>query len=278
MSLSPLINKFSLGFFDPFYAALFNSIFAAIFCYLYSIIIREKISFIKNKYLWLIGLTNALGLVCLFISLSYLSPVTVGFLGRFYIIFAILLAVIMLKERFKRIDTLLIITAIVGTFLFVDKEGNLDSYIGIITALLYTFLFALTNTLVKRTVNTHNSNSILFYNNAISAILIFLFIVISGNLSFQNIEVEGLLLLMVSAFFSGFLGLLLFYNGLKYIKFSLANLIRSTGPIIVALYSWWFFPVELTFSNIFGAILLLGSVIIVTIKPKRLYGKEKLIA
>ncbi|WP_088033896.1 DMT family transporter [Evansella clarkii] len=275
MSLSPLINKFSLGYFEPMTAALFNSIFASIFCFLYGLVIKEKIEFIKDKYIWLIGFTNAVGLICLFLSLSFLSPVTVGFLGRFYIIFAIILAVVMLKEKFMKVDVALIVTAVIGTFLFVEKGSELNSYLGIAFALLYTFLFALTNTLVKKKVSSYSSNSILFYNNALSSVFIAVFILIFGGFQTTSFHLEGMFLLFLSAFFSGFLGLLLFYEGLKHIRFSTANLIRSTGPLVVAFYSWWFFPIELTIQNIIGAILLLGSVILVTIKPKKIYGKRE---
>jgi len=275
MSLSPLVNKLSLGYFEPMTAAFLNSLFASVFCFLYGSVIKEKIEFIKDKFIWIIGLTNAVGLICLFLSLNFLSPVTVGFLGRFYIIFAIMLAVVMLNEKFRKVDKILIITAVIGTFLFVEKGSELNSYLGIAFALLYTFLFALTNTLIKKKVSSYSSNSILFYNNALSSVFIAIFILVFGEFKTPIIHFEGIFLLFLSAFLSGFLGLLLFYEGLKHIKFSSANLIRSTGPLVVAFYSWWFFPIELTIQNIIGAILLLGSVILVTIKPKKIYGNKE---
>jgi drug/metabolite transporter (DMT)-like permease len=268
MSLSPLINKFSLGFFSPVQAALYSSIFAALFCYLYAIVNKKNIRLIKNKFIWLVGFTNAVGIILLFISLDLLSPITVGFIGRFYIVFAIMLSALILKEKFNNRDKLLICLAIVGTFLFVEKDTTGMSLIGALIALGYTFLFALTNTLVKKTIHSSDSNSILFYNNIISTIFILGFILISGQISQFSFNFNGILLIIMSSFLSGFLGLLLFYEGLKYIDFSVANLIRTCGPIFVAFYSWWFFPIELTITNILGAILLLSSVIVMSIKPK----------
>lgn len=274
MSLSPLINKFSLSYISPIYAALFSSIFAAMFCFIYSKITNNKINLIKNKFIWIVGLTNATGIVFLYISLDLLSPVIVGFIGRFYIIFAILLSVILLKEKFSNKDKILIILAIIGTFLFVEKDTNGMHFLGILIALCYTFLFAFTNTMVKITIKNSDSNSILFYNNLISVIFISLFIFFTGRLEEFSFNYNGITLVLVSAFFSGFLGLLLFYEGLKHIEFSTANLIRSSGPIIVAAYSWWFFPVTLSLLNILGAILLLCSILLISTKPKIKNKKE----
>lgn len=274
MSLTPLLNKFSLDYYDPIFAALLNSLFAAFFCFLYSFVIKERIKIVKSKMLWLIGITNSIGLLCLFISLSLLSPITVGFIGRFYTIFAILLAVIMLKEKLKHIDKILILLAILGTFLFVEKGASLDNYLGILAALLYTLFFALTNTLVKKTIEGVSSNTILFYNNIISVIFLFIFMIIAGNFSSLSFHAEGIVFILIGAFFSGFLGLILFYESIKLIDFSLANLIRAAGPIVIAFYSYWFFPIDFTVSNVLGAFLIISSIILVTIKPKLLY-KEK---
>ncbi|TSB45563.1 DMT family transporter [Alkalicoccobacillus porphyridii] len=271
MSLTPLLNKFSLDYYSPVFAALLNSVFAGLFCYLYSLVIKERIRVVKSKMLWLIGLTNSIGLICLFVSLDLLSPITVGFVGRFYTIFAIMLAVFVLKEKLKRIDLVLIGLAIVGTFLFVEKGATADSYIGIAAALMYTLFFALTNTLVKKTVEGISSNTILFYNNLISVVLIAGFMIITGDLGSMTFQAEGIIFILLGAFFSGFLGLILFYESIKLIDFSLANLIRAVGPIVVALYSYWFFPIEFTVSNVAGAILILGSIVLITIKPKKLY-------
>ncbi|KYG31949.1 DMT family transporter [Alkalihalobacillus trypoxylicola] len=275
MSLTPLLNKFSLDYFHPLYAALLNCLFAGLFCFIYALIKKEKVIWIMNKKIWMIGLTNAVGLVCLFISLDYLSPVTVGFLGRFYTIFAIILAVLILKEKLKRLDMILILIAILGTFLFVEKGATMDSYLGIAVAIFYTFFFALTNTLVKISLKEVSANMLLFYNNMISILFIFLFMSVTGNLSYISFNVNGMLFIFIGALLSGFLGLILFYEALRYIHFSLANLIRATGPILVAIYSYWFFPVELTFLNILGAVLLLCSIVLISMKPKQLYKKRK---
>lgn len=264
MSLAPLINKFSLSFINPIQASFLNAAFALFFSFCYAKIRKEKIQIIKNKYIWLIGIFNALGLVSLYKSLNFLSPITVGFIGRFYVVFAILLSIIMLREKFRKKEAFLVSLAIIGTFLFAEKDNNLTNILGIIYAFSYTFFFALTNTLVKITVTNVSSNTILFYNNGISAIFIFLYMFLNGEFLSLGFNINGISLIFISAFLNGFLGLLLFYEGLRYINFSLANIIRSTGPIVVAIYSWSFFPIDLDIYKVMGIVLLLSSVILLS--------------
>ncbi|HIW90014.1 MAG TPA: EamA family transporter, partial [Candidatus Ligilactobacillus excrementipullorum] len=73
--------------------------------------------------------------------------------------------------------------------------------------------------------------------------------------------VGGILPIFGSAFFSGFFGLVLFYEGLKYISFRDANLIRSLNPVFVFIFSIFFFTVPITPSFIAGAVLIVASIV-----------------
>jgi len=55
---------------------------------------RIRITFVSNASLWLSGLFEVLGMVCLFISLDLLSPVTFGFISHFSVICGVLEAVV----------------------------------------------------------------------------------------------------------------------------------------------------------------------------------------
>ncbi|WP_256326279.1 EamA family transporter [Staphylococcus sp. HMSC036D05] len=71
----------------------------------------------------------------------------------------------------------------------------------------------------------------------------------------------GLFSILLSALCSGVIGLLLFYEGLKYISFREANIIRTLNPIFVFIFSFPFFPLPLTPKFITGAILIIISII-----------------
>ncbi|HEY4398953.1 MAG TPA: DMT family transporter [Lactobacillaceae bacterium] len=267
MAITPVMNKFSLSSLSPLQASLFNSLIAAGFSLLYMLVRRQKLTWIIGWPIWLLGITNAFGIVLQYYSLSILNPVTVGLIGRFYIVFAILLSITLLNERFQRKDFLPIALAIIGSFAVANTHNSVELTIGILFAFAYTFFFALTNTLAKKLVHNENSNVVLFYNQIISAIMIGIYTLTQESPIPQSFD--GIEFLIASAFFSGFLGLILFYEGIKYIPFSQANIIRSINPIVVFIYSYYFFPIKLTPSFMFGAILIIASVIIMSWPNKK---------
>lgn len=268
MGLSPLINKYALGHISATKASLLNVVFAMLFCWLYAKVRRQPLKLSFQKEMWFVGLTNAAGLVCLYLALDLLSPVMLGLLGRFYLIFTILLSVLLLKEKITRPQYVVIGLAILGAFLFEAGGTELSNVLGMLAAFGYTFLFALTNMMVKIVVKDVDSNSILFSNNAISLVFVLAYVVLRGEADFQA-EWAGVGLVFLSSFLSAFLGLLLFYEALKYIDFSKASAIRSISPVLTVAICYPFFPVPLTATNIAGAVLVLGSALWLTFRETR---------
>ncbi|MED4404089.1 EamA family transporter [Metabacillus fastidiosus] len=77
------------------------------------------------------------------------------------------------------------------------------------------------------------------------------------------LNLSSVSLTAIAALMTGFLGTLFLYEALKRIRFSVANVMRATSPIILAFVSYPFFPVKLTTLNIFGAVILILSVLII---------------
>lgn len=85
---------------------------------------------------------------------------------------------------------------------------------------------------------------------------------------------EGIGYIVVSSLFSGFIGTLFLYEALKYLRFSVANVTRAFSPVLLAIISFPFFPIDLTFQNITGAIVLLISILLLGLADKK-SNKEK---
>lgn len=264
MSISPLMNKFSLVTVTPLQAAFYNSVFAMIFTYIYIKVRKLKLNLIKDPLIWVLGVTNTLGIYLQYLSINILGPIAVGFIGRFYIIFTIILSLIFLHEKFSGTDWIIVISTIIGSFLVTQPgEWSLTSIWGLVFAFGYTLSFAVTNFFAKKLVADNGSESVLLYNQGTSAVILLVVNLFTG--SFSNVSYSGVSYLALSAFFSGFVGLLLFYEGLKYISFSSANIIRSLSPVVILIYSMPFFPVKLTPAFILGALLIVGSTISINI-------------
>ncbi|MHB7914249.1 DMT family transporter [Staphylococcus haemolyticus] len=264
MSLTPILNKLSLTDLSPIQASFFNALFSTLILLITVLFDKSKIKIYHNKSIWLLGITNTIGILLQYVSLSLLDPVSVGLLGRFYIIFALFLSVLFLNETLRKHDTLPIIFAIIGSFLITHFSGDFNSILGVIAALSYTFFFALTNMLAKKTVKDIDSKTILLYNQATSTLLLGIILIVTNHLHTIHIGI-GLFSILLSALCSGVIGLLLFYEGLKYISFREANIIRTLNPIFVFIFSFPFFPLPLTPKFITGAILIIISIIYINL-------------
>ncbi|MED4404088.1 EamA family transporter [Metabacillus fastidiosus] len=131
----------------------------------------------------MLAVCNTIGVILMYVSLDLLSPVEIGFLGRFYTVFAVILAYIILKEKITSSEWLLVSLAILGTFMFINPSDNSDfNILGIVSAILYTFFFALSNILIKLTITEgRESNSLLFTNNVWTLILVSIYLITFNN-------------------------------------------------------------------------------------------------
>ena len=154
------ISKFALTGINPLITTLIICVTSTILSYTYMKFKRHTLSLIEFKKLIPIAIINAAATILLYASIAILDPVIVGMIGRFYVVFTTLLSVVILKEKLSRAEGILIALAIFGTFLFVQTGNQVASihYIGVAMGLAYTFLFALANLFVKKSV--HNTSSV----------------------------------------------------------------------------------------------------------------------
>ncbi|WP_017187185.1 EamA family transporter [Alkalibacillus haloalkaliphilus] len=242
LAVGPLLSKFGLSQISPAKAALINVLTIITACFLLGLFTKNYVKLYFEKNIILLALFNSIGIIFLFLSIDLLSPVEIGFLGRFYTVFAVILSVIFLNEKLSRKEIIFIIIAILGTFLFVESGGSYtNNLIGSFFALSYTFFFALTNIYIKKSLSKEkSSNSIMFTNNCISLIFVMIYTLIIGELFDGHYTYEGVGYLIISTLFGGFLGTLLLYEALKYLRFSIANVTRAFSPVLLAVISYPF--------------------------------------
>ncbi|MFA9556834.1 DMT family transporter [Evansella sp. AB-rgal1] len=271
LAVGPLLSKFGLLNLSPAFAAFINVITIILASFLFGIVTKTPVKFYFEKNIFLLAICNSLGIIFMFLSMDILSPIEIGFIGRFYTVFAVVLSVVLLKEKLTKQEVTFILLAIIGVFLFMETGGDYrNNLLGSIFALLYTFFFALTNIYIKKTMSKQkNSNSIMFSNNVITLIFVMTYGMFIGELFREEISFEGIGFIVGSSFLGGFLGTLLLYEALKYLRFSIANVTRAFSPLLLAVISYPFFPIEITLKNTLGAILLLGSILLLAVKDKK---------
>ena len=252
-SISPVLNKFSLTSLSPVVGGIFTSAFAAIFTFATILITHQHVSLtnLKSLWLWLLGGTNAIGIILQYIALSTLSPITVTLIARMYLVYVFFLSYIFLKEKITKWDYLAIILCILGSFFISGSRLQFsDNLLGLICAFIYPLMYAANNIVAKYLVSDEEPNNVLFFNHFTSALLLFCYALITGT-SFSHISSQAVAFNFGGAFFNGFMSLLLFYTSLQFITAGKANIVRAFGPVIVIIYSSFFFPVPFTsFNNI----------------------------
>ncbi|WP_125761206.1 DMT family transporter [Companilactobacillus hulinensis] len=262
-SISPVLNKFSLVSLNPVIGALFTSVFAAIFNLILIFVMYHDFSIIRNKWVIALGLSNAVGVILQYIALTLLSPVTVTLIARIYLVYVFALSYMFLKEKLVKWDYLAIVMCIAGSVFVSTGRIQVDSVWGIVCAFIYPLMYAINNIIAKYLVEDNNPGNVLFYNHLVSAVLLFVYaLIIPGT--FGGIEAKAVTFNFFGAFFNGFLSLLLFYTSLKFITAGKANIVRALGPIVVIIYSYFFFPIQISSNIIVGALLLIASTAIVT--------------
>ncbi|MQS53604.1 DMT family transporter [Companilactobacillus mishanensis] len=267
-SISPVLNKFSLVSLNPIIGGVFTSVFAAIFNFILIYIMYRDFSVIKDKLVIALGVTNGIGVLLQYVALSLLSPVTVTLIARIYLVYVFVLSYLFLKEKLTAMDYLAVAMCITGSIFVSSGRMELDNVWGIVCAFVYPFMYAANNIIAKYLVEDNNPGNVLFYNHVVSAI----FLLVTGlfvNGTFSGIQAKAVTFNFFGAFFNGFLSLLLFYTSLKFISAGKANIVRALGPIVVIIYSYFFFPIAITANIIIGAILLIASTAIVTFTKNR---------
>jgi drug/metabolite transporter (DMT)-like permease len=271
-SIATTISKFALKSINPILTTLMICLTSTLLSLGYIFIRKHKLSAPEFRRLLPIAVINGIATVLLYSSIAILDPVTVGMIGRFYVVFTTLLSVLILKEKLSGSELVLIFIAILGTFLFVQGGSgpSMEHYIGVAMALSYTFLFALANLFVKKNVHNASSVTILFYNNlfATAACMVALLVQQVPVNTMTAIDAMSVWYSVLTAVIT-FSGLVLFFNSFRFLSFKLSNLIRSASPLFVALVSWPFFPIKLGLGNTSGGAMVLFSIVFLSFIEKR---------
>lgn len=259
-AIGPVLNKFALLHVTPVGAAFWISVLTILLLASTRYFYKFPVTVALAKELKWIAFLNTLGVLFLYLALHYLNPIAFGFLGRLYVVFTTAFSILILNEKIGRVECVFTLLALCSSFLvgLRDGAGNIN-ILGISFAVAYTLTFALANLLVKKRKIKTSVLSILFFNNLGTLVVVSLLGIYNSEV-FQMPSLNSFYFLSGSAVL-GLMGLSALFVGFKYISFRLANLIRSTSPIVIALVSWPFFPMQITASHASGAGLLVISLL-----------------
>jgi drug/metabolite transporter (DMT)-like permease len=192
------------------------------------------------------------------------NPAVVSFIGNIGPVFVTLMAILLLKERFRSLQLIGIITTIAGVFVINFREGGFAGFAdpGSVYVISAAFLFSLATIIGRR---MHR----LLVPGYMSLIRSFLLAVVMAILFFRSGELTPLGLgtwkdLAIGSLLETLIVIVFAYQALKLIEATKTSLIISTKGVWTLLLAWVFLGVFPTALQLVGGLLTLVGVWMIT--------------
>jgi len=220
----------------------------------------------KNYFLlFFLGLILSLHWVSFFKSIQ-VSTVAVGLLSySIFPIFTAFLEPLFFKERLVKLNIVFAFLCLFGVFLIIPRFDLSNSiYQGVLWGLLSAMTFALLVILNRYLAQKYSSLVITFYQDFFATLLLL------PSIFFVRPEfkLRNILLLIILGLFCTAGAHSLFIKGMKYIKAQTASIIGSLEPVYGIILAFVLLGEIPSLRTIFGGIVILGAVFIVTLRIK----------
>ena len=197
-----------------------------------------------------------------FFGISLIPASLSGFLLYSYPAIVTLLAFLGQEEPLYRENFISLIVAIIGLAMVLGPVFTTINLLGVGSILAAAFVYAIyilaSNRVLKR-VNWLPGSTVV----TISAAFFFLITgSFRGNLHLNQISTEIMLSGIGLAIFSTIVAVAGFYLGISLIGPSRASIVSSVEPLVTVVLSALFFAERLTFTQLFGGLLIILSIII----------------
>ena len=202
-----------------------------------------------------IGTTSAVAILLFFHAIDLIDPALVSFYTRADNLFAVLLGVALLQERFSPREGLGIVLALAGGLVTAYRGGDLIA-LGLGLCLLSSLMEGLTVILVKVAVRRVGPLVIVFYRSLFAAAMALAYGAATGRL--QAPPAATLMVIVAASLPGSFLANVTFYASLARIEVARATAIKALQPFFVLLSAY------LVLASLPTARQLLGGAIIVT--------------
>jgi drug/metabolite transporter (DMT)-like permease len=223
---------------------------------------------------WIAVFGGLLGTLAYTRALSYINYIhfsVVVLLQKLQPIFAIILARIILKERFKGRFYLWAVVALVGSYFVAFpnilpqwQDGGKNVWAGLL-AVGAAFAWGSSTVMGKYSLRELDSRIVTPLRLGLTAILSGIYILLFIELgSIPRLSSEQLFYLIAIVLSSGTVALSIYYFGLKKVQASQSTLLEMFWPISAVTIDWVFFDHALTWSQILGAVLMLTAIYRVT--------------
>jgi RarD protein len=247
--------------------AFLRGVIGSLFLLIASFLVKQKLSYqaLKANALLLLLSGAAIGLNWIFLFESYryttISNATISY--YFAPIFVMILAPWVLKEKLTSVKVICIITAMIGLFLIVNPgAGSTDSaqnhIVGIVYGLLAAALYASVILMNKFIKNLSGFETTLVQLMA-AALVLLPYILWQGNLHFTGLNSTSIIFILILGIVHTGLAYFLYFTSIRELKGQTIAVLSYIDPISAVIIAALFLHEGMTWIQIIGGMLVLGS-------------------
>ncbi len=210
---------------------------------------------------------SALATVLFTQSFHYVNPSVAILLQKIQPLVAILLAVLVLRERLNKRFWLWAVLALAGAYIVSFPEITPSGLslgsgaVGVFLALGAAFLWGGSTVLGRYLLKNISWQAMTAVRFLTALLFLFLIQLYYGRLGeIGAASSTDWLYVFIIAVVAGFVSLFIYYRGLKFTSASVATLAELTFPMAAVVINWIFLDAALTWMQIFGSTILLFAI------------------
>ena len=273
--LSNSIIDFGLKSINPYFFLTLRFLLAMLLFFPYILVFKWQI-FIKcflNKWIWIIGFFEFLGLEFQYFGQQYVPAGLATLLSLQFILFVPLLSYKFLNEKLSRISLISIFIALSGTFL-ISTNGNFSNFfynfnIGgfflLLSAFSYSLYLIASSYFTKKSEQAIDS-SVMFFS-IILVISLFSFVPSIYFSSSFTVDSSVWIWVIALAIFSTLIPFFGYFEGLKVISANTMSLVLLLQILVPFAIDILFLGIIYSNFIIFGSFLIITSLLLSVSKP-----------
>jgi drug/metabolite transporter (DMT)-like permease len=270
--------------------ALFRGVIGSLFLICGSLLVKQKLSFkaIKRNGILLILSGAAIGFNWIFLFEAYrfttISNATISY--YFAPIFVMALAPLILKEKLTVGTVTSIFAAMIGLFLVMNggnsgASGSYNHTAGILYGLSAAALYASVILMNKFIKNLSGFETTLIQLMMASIVLTPYVFMKEGITDFMNLGNQSIILILILGVIHTGFAYFLYFGSIRELKGQTIAVLSYIDPISAVIFAAIFFSESMSFMQIIGGVLVLGSTFIggkgTSKKRKKMKSKPKMV-
>ncbi len=214
------------------------------------------------------GALAAVWVYCYYRGLERLNPATTTFLVNSRIVWAMLIGVVFLRERYRGVQLLGILTVAFGILVIFSDVGRSGETTGVAFILLSALVFVLGNAVIKRYAPDLGVPLVLFARFFFPALLLAPASFAAGSL-LSYLTVRNAVLIAAGTLIGPFLSFLMIYTALMYLNLGIHTAFQSVGIVFSALFTFLVFGTMPPAATLIGGGLIAAGLTLVGIVSAR---------